>query len=108
MSAWAKPGVKCVKFRRFTPQEFRDFKFIKPETPIPTGAVVTISEVFAHPVFGVTCLRVSEFPNIDPSGFDCGWWIGNFRPLIAKTQGQDVALFRHILDGLPVGEDANA
>jgi hypothetical protein len=44
---------------------------------------------------------VEGFGDMEP-----GMPISAFRPLITKTQEEDVAQFRHLLSGLPVGEDA--
>lgn len=101
MSGWAKPGVKCV---------------VVDNAPIPNtrvagslpgkGCIVEIKAVIPsrtrRALFNVV---INGHPNIQPTlGGEIGWRVDRFRPLITKTQKQDVALFRHILDGLPVGE----
>lgn len=97
MSAWAKPGVKCVcLFGKWALNG--------------TGPIV------AGPREGEIC-TVASWPIADAHG-DVGFrlvgWVGEqdvflascFRPLITKTQEEDLSLFAHHLDGLPVGEDA--
>jgi hypothetical protein len=106
MSSWAKPGVKCVcilpNAKWAAARWFAD-------APIG-GSIYTIREV----VDGGTALLLHEIQNrqciveyeAGPAIGEPCFGIWRFRPLITKTQEQDVALFRHILDGLPVGEPA--
>ncbi|MHA6731773.1 hypothetical protein [Devosia sp. A369] len=94
MSAWAKPGVKCVCI------ESND-----PNTIVPKHMWPMVNEVYT-----VHELWIDEagdpFPVLEELDPNLVCTPDFFRPLITKTQEQDVALFRHILDGIPVEEDA--
>ena len=96
--SWAKPGAKCVRVTDAHPlsRSVKEFgiKMVK-------GGVYTIRLVRVDRYTGRLLLVFGELP--DPGG-NLGWGIEAFRPLITRTQEQDVALFRHLLDGLPVGE----
>ena len=104
--SWAKPGVKCVKFRSYTPPEFRHIRFIRSKNPCPLNTPVTITGLSVHEHTGVVTVLLAEHPNIGRKGYDIGWYIGNFRPLITKTQEEDVALFKSLLTGAPMGVEA--
>lgn len=99
MSHWAKPGVKCVCVDNDEHPELvvgRDYTIISSRAPW----------VLAQGKYGNKSrflIEVSGVRNWDGSVF---FAVERFRPLITKTQEQDVALFRHILDGLPIGENA--
>lgn len=92
--SWAKPGVKCVCvnndgwYRDGTPFE----------SDVRLNGVYTIVEVITdsrgHVGISLWGQPLGEYYNVT-----------QFRPLITKSQEQDVALFRHHLDGLPVGAD---
>lgn len=86
MSAWAKPGVKCVCVRR---SSFSDFQ--------PGPRVYTIKAVFGDGG------RLHATFMEQASG---GELLERFRPIVTRSQEQDVSLFTHHLDGLPIGEDA--
>ena len=96
MSAWAKPGVKCVCIHdgwwvAFGPERSGAL----PEV----NGTYTIDSVVTGPD-GDTYLVLAEFSPRDR------FWVERFRPLIAKSQDQDVGLFVHHLESAPVGEDA--
>lgn len=95
MSAWAKPGVKCVcvtdvgfdaalKYgmaipfagRTYTIREVREFDF---------GVGVLLAEVVNRP---------AEWAN---GVSEAAWQIECFRPLVTRTQEQDVAIFMPML-----------
>lgn len=100
MSAWAKPGVKCVCVgggrKPGWPERINDLGY-RGKPKIGDICVVTgTSWVEPYGLF----LKLEGYPR------NQSFLAAAFRPLITKTQEQDVALFRHILDGLPVGEDA--
>ena len=101
MISWAKPGVKCVCIDA-SPYE-------SPGHPPLFGwpierRVYTVKAVGQfHPHYDGVMLQIAELANpalID--GRDCGWDIRRFRPLITRTQEDDVALFRHHLAGAGV------
>lgn len=94
MSAWAKPGVKCVCVADET-RRLND----KGLPPFRKGEVLTISDVAEWPGFGLMLYFVERGPE------QCGH-IAGFRPVISKSQEQDVGLFVHHLESAPVGEDA--
>jgi hypothetical protein len=93
MSAWAKPGVKrvCV-----------DASYIRGDMPLRVGGVYEIVRV------GRPCgdgrgryrrpqLVVALAETANPFSPDGSFAVERFRPLVTKTQEQDVALFRHLL-----------
>lgn len=85
MSAWAKPGVKCVCVE-FTPI----YIGARPHPADPVdGGVYTILGVW-HDEDG-TFLQLAECDG------DYGYEISDFRPLITRSQEDDVALFRKLL-----------
>lgn len=102
MSAWAKPGVKCV-FLGIPPGKY----VAQPESiHIPeAGAVLTVRDVRQN-AQGETCLRFVEI--INPTvATQCGtaergYEAFCFRPLITRTQEQDLELFRPLLVPNPV------
>lgn len=101
MSSWAKPGVKCQCVDATEHPE------------ITVGAIYTVVKATPPDRFLLTAgkfassslwVYLAEADNRIGS-LKC-FAVERFRPLITKTQEQDVALFQHILDGLPVGESA--
>lgn len=93
MSAWAKPGVKVVCIAdAIGSVKSMGFPLFK------KGQIFTIAFV-DECSYGKFLGFVEEHP------LHTGH-INGFRPLITKTQEQDLALFVHHLDGLPVGADA--
>ena len=104
--AWAVPGAKVVLV------EDRDFRVhlidgsrhsaAKFGLKLPTlGRVYTIRDVVLNED-GIGVLLV-EIDNGHPSkrsasGRELSFRIDRFRPLIERTQEQDVALFAHLLD----------
>lgn len=102
MSAWAKPGVKCV---------------VVDGRPVPgsivtghlpaEGTVVTISGFSRRLPFwgsGVAVI-IAGYPNPHSvTGGEKGWRLERFRPLTAKTIEQDVQMILSLLE--PAGADA--
>jgi hypothetical protein len=96
--SWAKPGMKCVWVNVAPLPGYRR------DGQVPdSGTVVTIRGLVADYAGRGLHLQIVGYPNVD-RGNDVGWRIARFRPLITRTQSQDVALFTPILDGLRVGE----
>jgi hypothetical protein len=85
MSAWAKVGVKCVCID-FTPV----FICARPHPADPVaGGVYTVTGIW-HDEDG-TFLQLAECDG------DSGYEVSDFRPLVTRTQEDDVALFRDLL-----------
>lgn len=95
MSAWAKPGVKCVCIKGGQLNS-RGMTLVGSMPQVQN--VYTITEVRYCSRCGVL-LVLAEFPDV---GNGNGWEATHFRPLITKTQEQDVGLFVHHLDRLEV------
>lgn len=91
--SWAKPGVKCVCVDADSPPR----SGIWLGDRLVAGATYTIVAVTSSPLglVGVTLLE-ADTPN------PCGYWLARFRPLVTKTQEQDVAKFRHLLTPSPI------
>lgn len=107
MSSWAKPGVKCVCVKSTPWVNYVDRGPSRYPIVFPTyRQVLTVREV--HNSYGGVGLRFEEIRNeplwIDEQGnsseamFDAEL----FRPIIEKTEEQDVAKFRHLLSPSPV------
>ena len=109
MSAWAKPGVKCVCIDgRILPGRILTTPI---DLTVPKkGQTYTIRWVgiFTWPDgasgVGVHLEELARVPAPDGKVYPFGLY--RFRPLITKSQEDDVALFRSLLDALPVGESA--
>jgi hypothetical protein len=102
MSAWAKPGVKCVCIRGGSPNCF-GFREVG-SYPVE-GAIYTIRGVYHGPQWDQFYLV--ELPSgkaKHPDGCEMGWNASHFRPLVTRIQSEDVALFRKLL--VTEGEDA--
>jgi len=87
MSAWAKPGVKCVCVD--------DSPSIYGACDLEVGRIYVITARMETP-FGV---------GINVAGARSkalGFHLWRFRPLVTKTQEQDVAQFRHLLTPSPI------
>lgn len=101
MSAWAKRGAKCVCIR--TPWSW---KSCDPTLPLFTRirAVYFMRKPKLNGVYRVSAL---DGERLQLDGFEGQWFkTRNFRPLVTRSQEQDLAIFRPLLDRLPVGEDA--
>jgi hypothetical protein len=109
MSSWAKPGVKCVCIRT-APLALRVAGANYPEV----GVVYTVRKVVITsfgPHKGEPSLLLEEVvntPAINPrlfpdvhSPLEASMPVDAFRPLITRTQEQDIALFHHLLSPSP-------
>lgn len=110
--AWAVPGAKvvCVDDANTNSDDIKE---------IERGRVYVIAEVVL--VLGIVCLRLEGVKRVDPADFrrvvsdfpgvspdDLPFRADRFRPLISRTQEQDVAMFTRLLDqnSIQVSEDA--
>jgi hypothetical protein len=102
MSSWARPGVKCV-FVGVPSWAKPDWRGIAAPS---LHHVYTIRDVVLYE--GSVLVRLAEIVNpvidLDNGRAERCYPLICFRPLISKTQEQDVELFRHHLTGAPVGE----
>lgn len=99
MSAWARPGVKCVCIGNWTDGWRSDEGQI--ELPM-TRQVYTVREV--HPDGDAIRLVEIVNPPLRYAGDNVTevWFMTcRFRPLVSKTQEQDIALFTPLLDSQP-------
>lgn len=106
MSSWAAPGVKCVCII----DDWQDIPGMGSPSRLPMiNEVLTIKEVM---VAGDLNSLSSRFQFVGEAartviisfhelGHDWFFAVRNFRPLITKTQEQDLALFRHLLSPSP-------
>jgi hypothetical protein len=98
MSAWAKPGVKVVCV---------DAKFRRGDAGLVPGATYSIVSVFPQRGDaggryrdGLAVILQGIANPFDPD--DGAFALARFRPLVTKTQEQDVAKFRHLLTPSPI------
>lgn len=91
MSAWAKPGVKCVLVEDNWPAG----SFYGTEVLPVVGTAYTVRELVQIQGFLLCRLVEIRNPTLDyRQGFmECAFDVGRFRPLVVRTQEQDVALF---------------
>jgi hypothetical protein len=103
VSAWARPGVKCVCIKR---DQWKNLQ--QGEVPPRFGQELTIRSVeLVDGILGLMFVEIVNQPQKYDEGFsECCWDVLNFRPLITRTQEQDVALFRKIVADAPAGVDA--
>lgn len=100
MSAWVRVGAKCVCVDNSAHRTDGAALLIK-------GAVYTIRAIedCGPHGFGLLLVEVVNSPVRYVSGFsEPVYRIDRFRPLVTKTQEQDLALFSHLLDGVSVPE----
>lgn len=96
MAHWAKPGVKCVCIDGGSPNS--DGARLLGRWPI-TGQVYTVDGFSIDEYYGVVLLHLAEIPCAEQvRGVLRGWNAARFRPLITRTQEQDVSLFAHLLE----------
>jgi len=84
--SWAKPGAKVVCVDAF-PLEGSIWV-----SPPVEGVIYTITDTFYQE--GVLLLRLKELRNFQ----DIGYLARRFRPLVSRTQEQDVDLFKSLLN----------
>jgi len=94
MSAWAKPGVKCV----CVDGEWQSLSTFCDTSGPKKDEVCTITAVRNHR--GGVWVCIAGYPQSEL--FD----LPSFRPLVSRTQEQDLSIFLPLLTDLPVGEDA--
>lgn len=72
--------------------------------PLNLGEVYTIESVRAHAILDVVCIRLVEIASRGPdmTGDDPGFDSRRFRPLITKTQEQDVEMFLRLASPSPL------
>lgn len=99
MSAWAKPGVKCVCIAHGWPEHEMEEGGVT-RAPMP-NEVLTVTEVIRNGY-----LRFAEIPVVQAAGCELAWDVTAFRPLITRTQEEDLALFRDLLTDAPVEVNA--
>ena len=88
MTSWAKPGVKCVCV------DATRGRVSGLPVPFAFGDVLTIRQVAYD-----GGLRFVGIPTIDPQdGRRTTYAIERFRPLVTRTQSQDLALFTPLLE----------
>lgn len=94
MSAWARPGVKCVCVDG---RPWLD-DFDNPTTGPALNEVLTVA---THPFLdrGLVCIRFEEWPGPEEI-----FVVESFRPLVRKSQSEDVALIKSLL----VGDEVSA
>ena len=92
---WAAPGVKCVCV---------DGNWAEHE--IQRGGVYRVPMV--NEVLTIACVRDNEYlvfeeiPERQEAGKIIAWSIRSFRPLVTRTQDQDLELFLPLLTDTPV------
>lgn len=99
MTSWVRPGAKVVCAEGTFHNSSGDLPVV--------GQVYTISwvgtwEWFNATGVGVHLKEVNRTPDVN--GVVNPFGLRRFRPLVTKSQDQDIALFTHHLEG--VGEDA--
>jgi len=101
MSSWARPGLKCVcigdRWDRLLLDAF-DVHRVPMMNEVLTVVAVTSEN-------GKVGLQFDEIPT-PPSNPRLAWLVSMFKPLITRTQEDDVALFRDLLTDAPVEVDA--
>jgi hypothetical protein len=102
MSAWAAPGAKCVCVDASHWNATSDSLIGWAELPVE-GEVYEIREVVNW--LGDTGLRLVGVNNpLIPCLYgEIAFNVTRFRPLITRTEEEDVAKFRHLLTPSPIG-----
>lgn len=100
MSSWARKGVKCICI---------DPAFIGGSAGLVAGQVYTIAKMFrgkgsVGPYKTGVVVVLEGLQN--PFSSDGAFSIARFRPIITKTQAEDVALFHKIITTIPAGIEA--
>ncbi len=101
MTSWAKPGVKCVCILNAIPGGYGDEKL-----PVK-GVTYTVRAV--HVDGDASWLQEIRNPRRHyADGEEVCFLTEGFRPLITKSQDEDVALFRRLLADAPLSEELDA
>jgi hypothetical protein len=96
MTSWAALGVKCVCIH----DAWQVRSGLVRAGGLPrVDCVYAITDTAIGPD-GEMYLQLAEFDVFK------WFWVERFRPLVTRTQDQDVELFRSLLTDLPVGVDA--
>lgn len=104
MSSWARVGVKCVCV------DAGPLSIIPHPSGLNVGSVYTIAYVSEHRIGTRLLLVEAKYPSLVPLSVEeqaalcLGFGVNRFRPLTppkAKTQAQDVALFKSLLVSAP-------
>jgi len=98
LSSWARVGAKCVCVdgsarvgsRRNLPVEGKTYTVASVEWCVWLGG---------HSGIGVHIAEIDRPPH--SSGKVYPWGLDRFRPLVTKTQDQDVAMFKSLLTPAP-------
>jgi hypothetical protein len=103
MTSWARPGVKCVcidaESERYTGLLRHVPGRVNPSFHLVLGRTYVVREVFRHPFADVMVVTLHGVPDRTP---EHGYAIARFRPLITRTQEQDLELFRPLLTPSPI------
>lgn len=104
MSAWARPGVKCVCIKDDWLYDVAERMGLNPPHRVPMiREVLTVKEVVHIDQFMGSEIPGGASLSFHEMGHDWGFAVANFKPLITGAQEQDVSLFTHHLDGVGVG-----
>lgn len=96
MSAWAKPGARCVCIR----DDWRNIAALSPKRPLRLPCLKErLTVIGIKEQFGALYLRFLEIPDTDG-----GWYfhIDSFRPLVERPESYDLAVFYSMLDEVGV------
>lgn len=98
--SWARVGMRvvCIDATR------RLMSGRIPWLPLTLGAVYTLADTGIDEGDDIVFLVEQRNPSL--FGRDCGYLLRRFRPLISRTQKQDTAMFRQLVDELPILERA--
>lgn len=103
MASWAKVGAKVVCIDAGIID--RSYAGFEPGEEVFVGQVYTVVDVFNSPT-GALTFSLAEVRRLDSAqaywGGASGYGAWRFRPLITKTQEQDVAMFKSILVSAPL------
>lgn len=99
---WAKVGMKVVCVDASGVRSI--------QKPLELGAIYTVREISICMRYGDTGIILDEIFNEAVDGFnlELGYFIRRFRPLIAQTIEDDIAVFKLIADNAPSLEDERA
>lgn len=96
MASWAKVGAKVVCVDQ---KPMPGWVLMHP--PPKKGEVLTITGIQEDRLGRGVTLTIGGYPNHSVlDGHDLGWHIRRFRPV--KTQEQDVAMFKSLLESAPL------
>lgn len=96
MSSWAKVGVRCICIRAETIGSWRGLAPVNGQTYVITK--------FSQSMF--TDVPQAHFATLDglPIHENCRVKLDRFRPLITRTQDEDVDAFKSLLQDMPLTE----